>query len=502
MKRAAGVLLPVFSLPSPYGIGCLDSEAYRFLDFLSAAGQSYWQILPLHPTSYGDSPYQSYSTFAGNPLLISLDDFIANGWLTRGECNEAHLQTSPDTVDYGHQYQHRYPLLRRAFENAKAHPDPDLSSFLDITPWLSDYALFMALKNAHGGASWQNWSPELRHRQPAAIQKAREDLREEIDFQIFLQYHFHRQWLALKAYANENHIKIIGDIPIYVAYDSADVWVHPELFCLDENKQPHAVAGCPPDGFSPDGQVWGNPLYDWPTHAATGYSWWLRRLDHACTLYDVVRIDHFRGFDAYFSIPYGHTSAKSGHWEAGPGMDFFDTVTRTLGQREIIAEDLGFMTSSVRRLVKDSGFPGMRVLQFGFDARDTGGTGEHLPHNYPNHCVAYTGTHDNQTLASWLQTITDEERDWVRGYLKDNFTPSHLLPRCLISLLFQSPANLCIVPMQDWLGLDDRARINTPSTQAGNWRWRMSAGSASPALAQEMNLVTRMYGRAPQPEGE
>lgn len=497
MKRSSGILLPLSSLPSPYGIGCFDSEAYRFIDFLSHAGQSYWQILPLGPTSYGDSPYQSYATFAGSPLYIDLEDFIGRGWLTQEECNEAGLQASPHRVDYDLQYDRRYPLLRRAFEASRESPeaDHDLDRFENENPWLSDYALFMALKDAHGGAAWFEWEEDIRHGHPTALEKARIELSELIAFHVFLQYHFYRQWHALKEYAHKKGIRIIGDIPIYVAYDSADVWAHPELFQLDGDKRPVAVAGCPPDGFSPDGQLWGNPLYDWPTHAATGYSWWLKRLDHAFQLYDVVRIDHFRGFDEYFAIPHGQTTAHGGWWEKGPGMDLFRAVDESLGRREIIVEDLGFMTDSVRQLVSDSGFPNMKVLQFAFDARDTSGGNEYLPHRYEKNCVAYTGTHDNQTLASWLKTITEDELAQARGYLCDHFTPLHLIPRSLIALLMRSSAELVIIPIQDWLGLGDEARINTPSTVGDNWRWRISAGSANDALAREIRFMTEIYGR-------
>lgn len=495
MKRSSGILLPIFSLPSPYGIGCFDSEAYRFVDFLAEAGQSCWQILPLGPTSYGDSPYQSFSTFAGNPYFIDLGDFIGRGWLTCEECNEAGLQISPHKVDYDRQYNRRYPLLRRAFEQSRDEPDPELDRFKNESPWLSDYALYMALKDVHSGAAWYEWDEPLRHRHPQALDKARDELRYGMDFYTFLQYHFYRQWHALKAYANEKGIRIIGDIPIYVAYDSADVWAHPELFQLNENKQPRAVAGCPPDGFSPDGQLWGNPLYDWKAHADTGFGWWIKRLAHCFSLFDVVRIDHFRGFDEYFSIPYGDTTAHGGHWEKGPGMKLFRMVEQSLGRHEVIAEDLGFMTDSVRQLVRDSGFPGMKVLQFAFDSRDTGGSGEHLPHNYSENCVAYTGTHDNQTLASWFTTITEGEREQVRGYLCDRFTPPHLLPRSLIALLMRSCTPLCMIPMQDWLGLGDESRINTPASAESNWQWRMSAGSAGASLAREIRFMTRIYGR-------
>ncbi len=500
MKRSAGILLPISSLPSPYGIGCLDSEAFRFVDFLSDAGQSDWQILPLHPTGYGNSPYQAYSSFAGDPLYIDLQALIERGWLSQEDCDNAGLSHSPDRVDYTALRERRDPLLHKAFENAQKAPCKERNELVSASPWLEDYALFTALKEAHGGMPWYQWEEGLRRRNPEALDKARRELSERIRFQIFLQTCFFEEWHRLKAYANEKGIRIIGDIPIYVAHDSADVWCHPELFMLDEDLNPTAVAGCPPDGFSPDGQRWGNPLYHWKIHADTGYAWWIRRLDHAFRLYDVVRIDHFRGFDEYYAIPASSPTARDGRWEKGPGMELFRAVKALLGEKDVIVEDLGFVTDSVRQLVAESGFPNMKVIQFGFDARDTSGGGEHLPHNYPQNCVAYTGTHDNQTLAAWLSEISDEEREEVQGYLCDLFTPKHLLPRSLIALLFRSAASRCIIPMQDWLGLGDEARINTPATADGNWEWRMSAGSASASLAKEIAYMTRRFGRYPDEE--
>lgn len=499
MKRSSGILLPISSLPSPYGIGCLDCEAFRFVDFLSDAMQSYWQILPLHPTGYGNSPYQADSSFAGDPLYIDLGSLVEHGWLTREDCADAGGAHSPERVDYTALRKRRYPLLQKAFENAQKSPEwgeDTLSAVLAASPWLEDYALFSALKEAHGGLPWYAWEEDLRRRKPEALDKAKRELSEQIQFRIFLQSCFFEQWQRLKNYANQKGIRIIGDIPIYVSHDSADVWMHPELFLLDASLNPTAVAGCPPDGFSPDGQRWGNPLYHWKVHADTGYAWWIRRLDHAFHLFDVVRIDHFRGFDEYYAIPATSPTAREGHWEKGPGMEFFRAVKAFLGEKDVIVEDLGFVTNSVRQLVIDSGFPNMKVIQFGFDARDTSGGGEHLPHNYPENCVAYTGTHDNQTLAAWLSEITDEEREEVQGYLGDRFTPKHLLSRSLIALLFRSAASLCIIPIQDWLGLGKEARINTPGAVEGNWEWRMGAGSASPSLAKEISYMTRRFGRA------
>ncbi|MBR6616339.1 MAG: 4-alpha-glucanotransferase, partial [Oscillospiraceae bacterium] len=450
MKRSAGILLPISSLPSKYGIGCFDKAAYVFVDYLKDAGQTFWQILPLGQTSYGDSPYQSFSTFAGNPYFISLDALCDEQLLTKEECEAAALPDT-DCIDYSRLYETRYSLLRKAYN--RMENDNAVSEFTASQPWLEDYALFMALKDHFGGVSWDNWTEDIRLRKEDALKHWKERLAKEIGFYQFLQYQFFRQWNNLKAYANANGIRIIGDIPIYVAFDSADAWANPELFQLDEMGLPKAVAGCPPDGFAADGQLWGNPLYDWEYHKETGFKWWIERLRQCFSMYDVVRIDHFRGFDEYYAIPYGDKTAKNGHWEQGPGMELFHAVEAALGKREVIAEDLGFMTDSVRQLVRDSGFPNMKVLEFAFDSRDTGSRNDYLPHNYDENCVAYTGTHDNQTIAAWFQTITDEERQMAREYLCDAYTPEEELHKVFISLLMRSRAKLCVIPMQDWLGL-------------------------------------------------
>ncbi len=492
MQRSAGILLPVSSLPSQYGIGCFDKAAYAFVDFLKDAGQSYWQILPLGPTSYGDSPYQSFSTFAGNPYFISLDALCKEQLLTQEECEAAALPDT-DSIDYSGLYKTRFALLRKAYGRMKDHDA--VLRFAASQPWLEDYALFMALKDHFGGVSWEHWDDAIRLRNEDALKQWREKLAKEIGFYQFLQYQFFRQWNKLKAYANANGIRIIGDIPIYVAFDSADAWANPNLFQLDETGLPKAVAGCPPDGFAADGQLWGNPLYDWAYHKSTGYAWWIERLRQCFALYDVVRIDHFRGFDEYYAIPYGDKTAKNGHWEQGPGMDLFHAVEAALGKREVIAEDLGFMTDSVRRLVGESGFPNMKVLEFAFDSRDTGSRNDYLPHNYDENCVAYTGTHDNQTIAAWFQTITEEERSMAREYLCDAYTPEEKLHSVFISLIMRSRAKLCVIPMQDWLGLDDRSRINVPSTVGTNWKWRLLPTELSDTLKEEIRRTTRIYGR-------
>ena len=443
MKRASGVLLPVFSLPSKYGIGCFSKEAYKFIDQLKEAGQSYWQILPLGPTSYGDSPYQSFSTFAGNPYFISLEALVEEGVLTKAECEAVDWGKAKGSIDYKKIYEGRYPLLRKAYERSNVHENAEYQKFVEENSWwLSDYALFMAVKDRFDGVEWKLWADDIKLRWGPAMDYYREELYFDIEFQQYMQFKFYEQWMQLKAYANKKGIQIIGDIPIYVAMDSADTWAHPELFQLDEENVPVAVAGCPPDGFSATGQLWGNPLYRWGYHKETGYQWWISRLAYVFRLYDVVRIDHFRGFDEYFSIPYGAETAVDGHWEKGPGMDLFWKVREALGEKPVIAEDLGYMTDSVKRLVEESGYPNMKVIEFAFDERDTGNASDYLPHNYPRNCVVYTGTHDNETLLSWLEDITPAERRQVRKYLNNFKDSGKELCDDLICLVMQSLAKL------------------------------------------------------------
>lgn len=495
MKRSAGILLSVSSLPSKYGIGCFSESAYKFVDWLKSAGQTYWQILPLGPTGYGDSPYQSFSTFAGNPYFISLEDWIEEGLLTKEECDAVDMGDNTVNVDYKKLYNGRYPLFHKAHARSNIASRPEFTAFCAENEWIEDYALFMAIKDHFKGCSWSEWEDDIRLRKREAIQRYTEELKDEIEFYKFLQFSFYRQWNALKAYANEKGIKIIGDIPIYVAFDSADTWANPSLFQLDKDNIPKAVAGCPPDGFSADGQLWGNPLYHWQTHEDTGYAWWIERLRHSFALYDVVRIDHFRGFDEYFSIPYGEQTAVYGHWEKGPGLKLFSAVKERLGQKDVIAEDLGFMTDSVKELVESSGFPNMKVLEFGFDSRDTGNREDYLPHNYGENCVAYTGTHDNQTVRSWFETISEQERQMVIEYLGEEPEDGRGICRAFIDLVMKSKANVCIIPMQDYLGYDDSTRMNQPSTVGKNWRWRMTEDDCSDALKEEIICYTRKYLR-------
>ena len=491
--------MSVTSLPGRYGIGCFSKSAYDFVDWLREAGQTCWQILPLGPTSYGDSPYQSFSTFAGNPYFISLEELTEEGVLTKKECQSADFGKRADDIDYEKIYKNRYPLLHKAYERSRISEDPDYVCFAEENRWwLADYALFMAVKERFGGAPWTEWAEDIRLRRDYAMDYYRRELYFDIEFQQYLQYKFFSQWKKLKAYANEKGIQIIGDIPIYVAMDSADAWAHPELFQLDERNMPAAVAGCPPDGFSATGQMWGNPLYRWEYHKSTGYDWWMSRMWFCFQMYDVVRIDHFRGFDEYYSIPYGEETAVNGHWEKGPGIDLFRCMEQRLGKHQVIAEDLGYVTDSVRKMVQESGFPGMKVLEFAFDSRDSGSASDYLPHNYAENSAAYTGTHDNETIAGWFRSITDEERQMARDYLCDQHTPAEELYKSFIALVMRSRSDLCIIPMQDYLGLDNQSRMNQPSTLGKNWKWRLVKGELSDELKEEILAITRRYGRMNQ----
>lgn len=489
--RTCGVLLPITSLPSKYGIGCFSREAYEFVDKLKAAGQKNWQILPLGPTGYGDSPYQSFSTFAGNPYYIDLEQLIEEGLLTEEECEACDFGDNDRYVDYEKIYFGRFPILRKAFE--RFVPDEEFAGFCEENAyWLEDYSLYMAVKDANGGKSWIEWEEGLRNRQPEALEQAREELKDDIAFYRFQQYEFMKQWTALKSYANDQGIRIIGDIPIYVAFDGADTWANPEMFQFTEENLPSAVAGCPPDAFSATGQLWGNPLYKWEYHKKQGYEWWMRRVKYCFELYDIVRIDHFRGFDAYYSIPYGDKTAENGHWEEGPGYDLFRTMKEKLGDLPIIAEDLGFLTDSVMKLLKDTGYPGMKVLQFAFDSRDES---DYQPHLYTNNCVVYTGTHDNDTVLGWDQAISDADRTYAREYMRNEGSEGEQLAWDFICTALRSVADMAIIPIQDYLALGSEARINTPSTLGDNWKWRMLPEEFTDELAKRMRRAAKLYGR-------
>ena len=485
--------MPISSLPSEYGIGCFSKSAYEFVDWLKKAGQSYWQILPLGPTSYGDSPYQSFSTFAGNPYFISLEALVEEGVLTKAECEAVDWGKVKGSIDYKKIYEGRYPLLRKAYERSNVHENEAYQQFVkENSWWLSDYALFMAVKDRFDGVEWKLWADDIKLRWGPAMDYYREELYFDIEFHQYMQFKFYEQWMQLKTYANKKGIQIIGDIPIYVAMDSADTWAHPELFQLDEENVPVAVAGCPPDGFSATGQLWGNPLYRWGYHKETGYQWWISRLAYVFRLYDVVRIDHFRGFDEYFSIPYGAETAVDGHWEKGPGMDLFNTVKEKLGDVDVIAEDLGYLTESVIEMVKESGYPGMKVLQFAFDSREES---DYLPHNYERNCVVYTGTHDNDTILGWYYVMSEEDREFSKEYMGNAKSTDEELPWDFIRMSMESVANLAVTPMQEFLGLGTEARINYPSTLGNNWKWRLLPEQFTPELAKRIYRLTQITAR-------
>ena len=500
MKRASGVLMSVTSLPSKYGIGCFDQAAYDFVDWLEKSGQTYWQILPLGATSHGgayDSPYQAYSAFAGNPYFISLDTLIEEGVLTREECDAVDFGSDPTHVDYEKLFTNRLPLLRKAYERSKVYENPDYRAFISENSWwLDDYALFMSAREFFGNLSWDQWPMDIRMHYGYALDYYREKLYFDIEFQKYMQFKFYEQWSQLKKYANDRGIQIVGDMPIYVSADGSDIWAQPEMFQLDKNNKPTQIAGCPPDPFSADGQLWGNPLYRWDYHAATGYQWWVTRMWYSFKLFDVVRIDHFRAFDEYFAIPAGSGSAKNGRWEKGPGMGLFHTLRNRLGDQAVIAEDLGLLTDGVRRLVKDSGFPNMKVLQFAFDRADIGGGNDYLPHNYNNNCVVYTGTHDNETISGWFLGLSKEDKEFVRDYLGDHDTANKWMYKKLVATAMASTANMCVIPVQDWLGLDNSSRMNVPGTVNINWSWRLAEGQIPEDLAEEMLIITKRYGRA------
>lgn len=489
--RTSGVLMPISSLPSPYGIGTMGKAARKFVDFLVKGGQTYWQILPICPTSYGDSPYQSFSSFAGNPYFIDPELLCKDGLLKKKECEELDWGSSEQYIDYGTMYISRYKLLHKVYDRFMKKVPEDFNDFCEKEKeWLDEYALFMALKDANGGVAWSEWDESLRTRNPEALEKAKLDYAEDIEFYKVLQYLFFKQWRELKAYANEKGIRIIGDVPIYVSGDSADVWANPKQFYLDEDLNPIEVAGCPPDGFSADGQLWGNPLFRWDEMKKDEYAWWTKRIKAMSELYDIIRIDHFRGFDSYYAIPAKDTTAKNGQWKQGPGMDLFNTLEKKLGKLPIIVEDLGFLTESVHKLLEDSGFPGMKVIQFAFDSREGS---DYLPHTYSSHCVVYTGTHDNDTVIGWIKTAPKEYVKFAKEYL--NLTKEEGYNWGMMRAAWSSVADMAIVPMQDLLGLGSEARINIPSTLGENWKWRAKADQITDKLAKKLYRYTEMYGR-------
>ena len=491
--RTSGVLMHISSLPSPYGIGTMGKAAYNFVDFLHSAGQTHWQTLPLCPTSFGDSPYSSFSTYAGNPYFIDLDTLAQQGLLSPTDFQSEFWGAEPTSVDYGNLYKTRYLVLRKATEPFYANLPSDFSEFIDKNShWLEDYSLYMAIKGYHGDKSWVEWEDKYRFREQSAIDEAKQIFQKDIQFWNMLQYLFYDQWYALKDYANSKGIKIIGDIPIYTALDSADVWANTNLFYLDENLYPIEVAGVPPDGFSKDGQLWGNPLYKWDTMAKDGYKWWVNRLKHQGNINDITRIDNFRGFDSYYAVPYGEKTARNGVWKKGPGMAFFKVVQKEIPDTEFIAEDLGFLTPSVLQLVKDTGYPGMKILQFAFDSREDS---DYLPHNYTRHSVVYTGTHDNDTILGWFDSANPQDTSFAINYLR--LTKEEGYNWGMMNGAWASVANWVVVQMQDLLSLDNIARMNTPSTIGDNWKWRALESDITPQLAKKVYTQTELYRRLP-----
>ena len=488
--RQSGLLMHITSLPSPYGIGTMGKAAYDFVDFLHKAGQSLWQILPLTPTGYGNSPYQSCSTFAGNPYLIDLDLLIGDGLLTEEDLEGYSWGEREDHVDFGLMYNNRWDVLKKAFRRFEENEEY-LAFTAQNGAWLADFALFMALKEQNGGKPWYQWQNCLKRREPDAIWNVRKELKPQIRFYMFTQYLFQKQWSALRAYAHEKGVRIIGDVPIYVPLDSADVWSNPELFDLDEELTPKAVAGCPPDCFNEDGQLWGNPLYLWDRHARDGYTWWLRRMAAAGERYDMVRLDHFRGFESYWAVPYGDPTARGGKWIKGPGMGLINAFRKGLPGVEMIAEDLGFLTDEVIALREDSGYPGMKVLGFAFDSREPS---EYLPHNHEKNTVCYTGTHDNMTMRQWLENATEDAREYAIEYM--NLSEREGLVWGTVRTAMASVSEVCVLLMQDVLDLPGSARMNFPGTQSDdNWTWRATKDYISDALAEKLCRLTKLYDR-------
>ena len=488
--RESGILMHITSLPSPYGVGTMGKAAYRFVDFLKKAGQHYWQILPVTPTGFGDSPYQSCSTYAGNHYLIDLDLLVEAGLLKKSEITKIKWFDSPSRVNFGLLYQHRLEVLRLAYGRFR---DWDtLDRFCrENERWIWDFAMFMALKDHHGGKPWYQWEEKLKFRDDAALTDAWHLLEAEIRFHCFVQYLFDSQWTLLKTYAHKNGIQIIGDVPIYVPLDSADVWSNPHLFDLDETLTPVAVAGCPPDGFNADGQTWGNPLYRWQAHREENFHWWVQRMGAAGKRYDMVRLDHFRGFESYWAIPYGDDTARNGKWMPGPGMEFVNAMQTQLPQVKMIAEDLGFLTKEVKDLLQASGYPGMKVLLFAFDVREPS---DYLPHTYTKHSVCYTGTHDNVTARQWFDTVPKAAVDYARKYM--HITPDEGDVWGTIRTAMAGVSELCIIPIQDYLELGGEARMNFPGTQSSsNWTWRAAKGFATAELSKRIYWLTELYGR-------
>jgi 4-alpha-glucanotransferase len=492
LKRGAGILMPISALPSKYGIGTLGKESYRFVDFLKRIGCKYWQVLPVGPTSFGDSPYQSFSAFAGNPYFIDLEYLILEGLLDPDEAEQYKWQETEDTIDYALIYEYRFQVLKKVFLRSNHQEMKEYLNFIRTSEyWLKDYSLFMALKNHFGNREWLLWDEDIRYRFDKAVLKYEVELKEEIEFWKFVQFKFWQQWNNLKEYTNQNGVQIIGDIPLYVALDSADVWVHGELFELDERKTPINVAGVPPDAFSDDGQRWGNPLYRWEEVERQEFTWWRERMLVSAVLYDVIRVDHFIGVVNYYSIPVYCETAVGGSWRIGPGRKLTEVIKESIGTAKIIAEDLGVLTANVVDLIEETGYPGMKIIEFGLDGPVEN---DYLPHNYKSsNTVAYTGTHDNETLVGFLNKKTDKELEYLCKYF--NVKGFSELPFGIIKILYASVADVVIVQMQDLLELDNDARMNFPSTVGGNWKWRLKSNQYDELKEEILLELACIYGR-------
>lgn len=490
--RCAGILMPITSLPSPYGIGTVGRAAYEFADFLKESGQTCWQILPVGPTSYGDSPYQSFSSFAGNPYMIDLDMLKDDGLLLEEEYNQLPWQESDEKVNYGAIYYYRFPVLRKAYDRFIKGDLKEFDKFVsENAHWIEDYALYMSVKGHFDNQSWTEWPDEaIRLRKPEALKEYKEKLADDVNFWKFVQFKFYEQWSSLRKYVNSLGIKILGDMPIYVAMDSADTWANPEIFWLDGERRPVCVAGCPPDYFSATGQLWGNPLYNWDYLKETGYKWWFSRIKSASKLFDITRIDHFRAFDSYYAIPYPAENAIGGKWMEGPGLDFFTKMKAELGDIAIVAEDLGTLTPSVYKLMDDVGYPGMKILEFAFGDGDKN---PYLPHNYKTNCIVYTGTHDNDTVLGWEKTASDSELRYAYEYSRPQGIEN--LAWALIRVAYHSPADYAIIQMQDFLNLGSEARMNTPSTLGSNWTWRVNKNALTHELAAAIKTLVKSSNR-------
>lgn len=490
--RKSGILMHISSLPSEYGIGKMGSSAYDFVDFLVQSGVKCWQILPLSPTSYGDSPYQSFSVYAGNPYFIDFDALKQEGLLKKSDYQNIKWQDNPNQVNYSRIYENCYKVLKIAYKTYRRDISKKYGSFVEKNKdWLEDYALFMALKFKNDGKPWYEWDEKLAFREPAAIEKAKLELKKDIEFFKFIQYKFYRQWSNLKKYANDKGVEIIGDMPIYVSYDSVESWTYPELFLFDSKKRPVDVAGCPPDEYALTGQLWGNPLYDWEYHRKTEYEWWTKRLKFYSEIYDIVRIDHFRGFESYYAIPYGNETAEKGEWRKGPGVELFKTVQEKLGNLSIIAEDLGFITDDVRRMLNELGYPGMKVMQFAFGEDSQN---EHLPHNFEtSNCIAYTGTHDNETLKGWVGSSASGALKYAMTYF--NIKKKKDIPKGMIKAAWSSVARIAVAQIQDFLESDPTSRMNTPSTLGGNWQFRTKEEDFSEKLSKKILKLNKIYNR-------